>query len=217
LFEYHGVKISWLGHDSFRISNGKTIIIDPFKIRAIPDKADILLVSHEHFDHLSLDDIKKVSSDKTTIVTILAAKKELSSMKVKEVKAVKPGDKVAFGDITIEVVPAYNLNKFREPGKPFHPKEDGKVGFILSINGVRVYHAGDTDPIPEMKSFKTDVALLPVSGTYVMTPEEAAEATRMIKPKLAIPMHYGAIVGSENDAEKFKQLAACPVQILKPE
>jgi len=217
LFEYQGVKISWLGHDSFRIKNGKTIIIDPFKIRPIPDKADILLVSHEHFDHLSLDDIKKVSSDKTTIVTIPAVKKELSSMKVKEVKTVKAGDKVAFGNITVEVVPAYNLNKFREPGKPFHPKEDGKVGFILSIGGVRVYHAGDTDPIPEMRGFKTDVALLPVSGTYVMTPEEAAEATRMIKPKLAIPMHYGAIVGSENDAEKFKQLAACPVQILKPE
>jgi L-ascorbate metabolism protein UlaG (beta-lactamase superfamily) len=217
LFEYHGVKISWLGHDSFRIKNGKTIIIDPFKIRAIPDKADILLVSHEHFDHLSLDDIRKVSSDKTTIVTIPAVKKELSSMKVKEVKVVKPGDKVAFGDITVEVVPAYNLNKFREPGKPFHPKEDGKVGFILSIAGVRVYHAGDTDLIPEMRGFKTDVALLPVSGTYVMTPEEAAEATRMIKPKLAIPMHYGAIVGSEGDAEKFKQLAACPVQILNPE
>ena len=217
MFEYQGVKISWLGHDSFRIKNGKTIIIDPFKIRPIPDKADILLVSHEHFDHLSLDDIKKVSSDKTTIVTIPAVKKELSSMKVKEVKTVKAGDKVAFGNITVEVVPAYNLNKFREPGKPFHPKEDGKVGFILSINGVRVYHAGDTDPIPEMRGFKTDVALLPVSGTYVMTPEEAAEATRMIKPKLAIPMHYGAIVGSENDAEKFKQLAACPVQILKPE
>jgi L-ascorbate metabolism protein UlaG (beta-lactamase superfamily) len=217
LFEYQGVKISWLGHDSFRIKNGKTIIIDPFKIRPIPDKADILLVSHEHFDHLSLDDIKKVSSDKTTIVTIPAVQKELSSMKVKEVKAVKPGDKVAFGDIIVEVVPAYNLNKFREPGKPFHPKEDGKVGFILSIGGVRVYHAGDTDPIPEMRGFKTDVALLPVSGTYVMTPEEAAEATRMIKPKLAIPMHYGAIVGSENDAEKFKQLAACPVQILKAE
>ena len=217
MFEYRGVKISWLGHDSFRIKNGKTIIIDPFKIRPIPDKADILLVSHEHFDHLSLDDIKKVSSDKTTIVTIPAVKKELSSMKVKEVKAVKPGDKVSLGDITVEVVPAYNLNKFREPGKSFHPKEDGKVGFILSIGGVRVYHAGDTDPIPEMRGFKIDVALLPVSGTYVMTPEEAAEATRMIKPKLAIPMHYGAIVGSEVDAEKFKQLAACPVQILKPE
>jgi len=217
LFEYQGVRISWLGHDSFRIRNGQTIIIDPFKIRAIPDKADILLISHEHFDHLSLDDIKKVISDKTTIVTIPACKKELSSMKVREVKAVKPGDKLALGDITLEAVPAYNLNKFREPGKPFHPKEDGKVGFILSVKGVRIYHAGDTDPIPEMKGFKTDVALLPVSGTYVMTPEEAAEAARMIKPKLAIPMHYGTIVGSESDAEKFKQLATCPVQILKPE
>ncbi len=217
MFEYQGVRISWLGHDSFRIRNGQTIIIDPFKIRAIPDKADILLISHEHFDHLSLDDIKKVISDKTTIVTIPACKKELSSMKVREVKAVKPGDKLALGDITLEAVPAYNLNKFREPGKPFHPKEDGKVGFILSVKGVRIYHAGDTDPIPEMKGFKTDVALLPVSGTYVMTPEEAAEAARMIKPKLAIPMHYGTIVGSESDAEKFKQLATCQVQILKPE
>jgi L-ascorbate metabolism protein UlaG (beta-lactamase superfamily) len=217
LFEYQGVKISWLGHDSFRIKNGNTVIIDPFKIRPIPEKADILLISHEHFDHLSLDDIKKVCSEKTTIVTIPACKKELSSMKVREVKAVKPGDKMAFGDVTLEVVPAYNLNKFREPGKPFHPKEDGKVGFILSINGVRIYHAGDTDPIPEMKGFKTDIALLPVSGTYVMTPEEAAEAARMIKPKLAIPMHYGTIVGSVNDAERFKQLATCPVEILKAE
>ena len=217
MFEYQGVKISWLGHDSFRIKNGQTIIIDPFKIRATPDKADILLISHEHFDHLSLDDIKKVTSDKTTIVTIPACKKELSSMKVREVRSVKPGDKLAVGDITLEAVPAYNLNKFREPGKPFHPKEDGKVGFILSVKGVRIYHAGDTDPIPEMKGFKADIALLPVSGTYVMTPEEAAEATRTIKPKLAIPMHYGTIVGSESDAVKFKQLATCPVQILKPE
>ena len=217
MFEYQGVKISWLGHDSFRITNGKTVIIDPFKIRPIPEKADIILISHEHFDHLSLDDIKKVSSDKTTIVTIPACKKELSSLKVKEVKAVKPGDKVALGDIAIEAVPAYNLNKFREPGKPFHPKEDGKVGFILLTKGVRIYHAGDTDPIPEMKGFRTDIAFLPVSGTYVMTPEEAADAARMIKPKLAIPMHYGTIVGSENDAERFKQLAPCPVQILKPD
>ena len=217
MFEYQGVKISWLGHDSFRIKNGKTIIIDPFKIRPLADKADVLLISHEHFDHLSLDDIKKVSSEKTTVVTTPACKKELSSLKVKDVKVVKPGDKVVLGDVSLEVVPAYNLNKFREPGKPFHPKEDGKIGFILSVKGVRIYHAGDTDPIPEMKSFKTDIALLPVSGTYVMTPEEAGEATRMIKPKLAIPMHYGTIVGSESDAERFKQLANCPVQILKPE
>jgi L-ascorbate metabolism protein UlaG (beta-lactamase superfamily) len=217
MFDYHGLKITWLGHDSFRIKNGKTIIIDPFKISPISDKADVLLISHEHFDHLSPDDIKKVVNENTTIVTIPAVKKELSSLKVKEVKAAKPGDRVKIGDVTIELVPAYNLNKFREPGKVFHPKEDGKVGFIIEMRGVRIYHAGDTDVIPEMKGLKPDIALLPVSGTYVMTPEEAAQAARMIEPKIVIPMHYGKIVGSEQDAHKFKQLVTYEVQILKPE
>jgi L-ascorbate metabolism protein UlaG (beta-lactamase superfamily) len=217
LYEYHGLKISWLGHDSFKIKNGKTVIIDPFKIRPTTDKADILLISHEHFDHFSLDDIKKVVNESTTIVTIPAVKKELTSLKVKEVRAVKPGDKLKLGEVSIEVVPAYNLNKFREPGKVFHPKEDGKAGFIIGIKGVRVYHAGDTDVIPEMKGLKPDVALLPVSGTYVMTAEEAAQAVKMVEPKLAIPMHYGAIVGTEQDAQKFKQLTTLEVQILRPE
>ena len=217
MYEYQGLKISWLGHDSFRIKNGKTVIIDPFKIRPTSDKADILLISHEHFDHFSLDDIKKVVNQNTTIVTISSVKKDLSSLQVKEVKAVKPGDKLKIGDVSIEVVPAYNLNKFREPGKVFHPKEDGKAGFIIGIKGVKVYHAGDTDAIPEMKGLKADVALLPVSGTYVMTPEEAAQAVKMVEPKLAIPMHYGVIVGTEQDAQKFKQLATVEVQILKPE
>jgi len=192
LFEYQGLKISWLGHDSFRIKNGKTVIIDPFKIRPISERADILLITHEHYDHLSIDDIKKVVNENTTVVTIPAVKKELSGLKVKEVKAVKPGDKLKLGDISIDVMPAYNLNKFREPGKVFHPKEDGKAGYIIGIKGVRVYHAGDTDAIPEMKGLKADIALLPVSGTYV-------------------------IVGSEQDAQKFKQLATVEVQILKPE
>jgi L-ascorbate metabolism protein UlaG (beta-lactamase superfamily) len=217
MFDYHGLKITWLGHDSFRIKNGKTIIIDPFKISPISDKADVLLISHEHFDHLSPDDIKKVVNENTTIVTIPAVKKELSSLKVKEVKAAKPGDRVKIGDVTIELVPAYNLNKFREPGKVFHPKEDGKAGFIIEMRGVRIYHAGDTDAIPEMKGLRPDIALLPVSGTYVMTPEEAAQAARMIEPKIVIPMHYGKIVGSEQDAHKFKQLVTFEVQILKPE
>jgi len=217
LFEYQGIKVSWLGHDSFKIKNGKTVIIDPFKIRSSSEKADILLVSHEHFDHLSIDDIKKVASDKTTVVAAASCKNELSKLKFKEIRIVHPGDKVQLDDVTIEAVPAYNLNKFREPGKVFHPKEDAKVGYIVTMKGVRVYHAGDTDVIPEMKNFKTDLALLPVSGTYVMTPNEAAEAAKIIGPKLAIPMHYGAIVGSEEDAEKFKQLASCQVQILKPE
>ena len=219
MFDYHGVKISWLGHDSFVIKNGKTVFVDPFKLRSNPGKADILLISHEHFDHLSLDDIKKVSNENTTIITIPAVKKELAGLKLKDVRAARPGDKVTVGDVTIELVPAYNLNKFREPGKVVHPKEDGKAGFIIGMKGLRIYHAGDTDAIPEMKGLKPDIAMLPVSGTYVMTPEEAAQATKMVEPKLVIPMHYGAIVGSEQDALKFKQLVSTttPVQILKPE
>src|SRR2546427_2097828 len=217
LFEYQGLKISWLGHDSFRIKNGKTVIIDPFKIRPIPEKADILLITHEHYDHLSIDDIKKIVNENTTIVTIPAVKKELSSLKVKEVKVVKPGDKLKLGDVSIDVVPAYNLNRFREPGKVFHPKENGKAGYIIGIKDVRIYHAGDTDAIPEMKGLKPDVALLPVSGTYVMTADETAQAVKTVEPKLAIPMHYGVIVGTEQDAQKFKQTVTMEVQIRKPE
>ncbi len=217
MLEYQGLKITWLGHDSFKIKNGKTVIVDPFKLRSSADKADILLISHEHFDHLSIDDIKKVSSDKTVVVAAAACKSQLSKMKFKDVKLVNPGARIKLDDVTVEAVPAYNLNKFREPGKAFHPREDGKVGYVLQMKGVRIYHAGDTDAIPEMKNIKADIALLPVSGTYVMDAQEAAEAAKMIGPKLAIPMHYGAIVGSETDAQKFKELASCQVQILKPE
>src|SRR5947199_1024660 len=217
MLEYQGLKITWLGHDSFKIKDGKTVIIDPFKIRLSSEKADILLITHEHFDHLSADDIKKVANDKTIAVAPPACKNELSKLKLGGVEYVHPGDKVTLEGISIEAVPAYNLNKFREPGKVFHPKEDGKVGYIVGMKGVRVYHSGDTDAIPEMKGFKADLALLPVSGTYVMTFEEAAQAVKMIGPKAAIPMHYGVIVGSESDAEKFKQIAHCPVHILRPE
>lgn len=179
--------------------------------------ADILLISHEHSDHLSLGDIKKVVGNNTTIVTIPSATRELVGVKVREIKTVRPGDHLMIGEISIDIVHAYNLNKYREPGKVFHPKDDAKVGFVIGMKGLRIYHAGDTDAIPEMKGLKPDIALLPVSGTYVMTPDEAAEAARMMQPRLAIPMHYGAIVGSEHDAEKFKQLASCEVRILKPE
>jgi len=217
MLEYQGLKITWLGHDSFKIKDGKTVIIDPFKIRLSSEKADILLITHEHFDHLSADDIKKVANDKTIAVAPPACKNELSKLKLGGVEYVHPGDKVTLEGISIEAVPAYIHNKFREPGKVFHPKEDGKVGYIVGMKGVRVYHSGDTDAIPEMKGFKADLALLPVSGTYVMTFEEAAQAVKMIGPKAAIPMHYGVIVGSESDAEKFKQIAPCPVHILRPE
>jgi len=217
MFEYRGVKLSWLGHDGFRIQNGKVIYIDPFKIGDRGPKADIVLVSHEHFDHLSIEDLMKIITPNTVVVAHAQSAGELSKLKVKETKIVKPGDKVTIGEIMIQAVPAYNLNKGPEPGKVFHPKEDGKLGFVVTVKGIRIYHAADSDHIPEMKGINPDVALLPVSGTYVMTPQEAAEAAASVNPKIAIPMHYDAIVGTKNDAEAFRKLAKCEVKILEKE
>ena len=136
-------------------------------------------------------------------------------MQVKETRFLDPGGKFSVGKVEIEAVPAYNVNKFREPGKAFHPKAEKRLGFVITMDGTRVYFAGDTDFIPEMKDIAVDIALLPVSGTYVMTPEEAVEAALAIHPKIAVPMHYGAIVGSDADALKFKSLVKhCQVEII---
>jgi L-ascorbate metabolism protein UlaG (beta-lactamase superfamily) len=216
LFEYGGVKITWLGHDSFKIKNGKTVYIDPYEIKG-GEEADILLISHDHDDHCSPQDVKKIISAKTTIITTAESKRKLSKTKAKEIRVAKPGQKILIDDVSIETIPAYNINKFRSPGHPFHPKENEMLGFIITMNAVRIYHAGDTDFIPEMKLLNVDVAFLPVSGTYVMTAEEAAESTKHIKLKVAIPMHYGSIVGDEGDAERFRTLASCEVRVLSKE
>jgi L-ascorbate metabolism protein UlaG (beta-lactamase superfamily) len=216
LFEYGGVKISWLGHDGFKIKNAKTVYIDPYEIKG-GEAADILLISHNHEDHCSPEDVKKIVFAKTTIITTAESKRKLSKTKAKEILVVKPGQKMLIDDVSVEMVPAYNVNKFRSPGHLFHPKENEMLGFIVTMNGVRIYHAGDTDLIPEMERFNVDVACLPVSGTYVMTAEEAVESTRHIKLKVAIPMHYGSIVGDDRDAERFKTLASCEVRILSKE
>ncbi|MCS7135575.1 MAG: MBL fold metallo-hydrolase [Nitrososphaerota archaeon] len=214
--EFGGVKISWLGHDAFRLKDDKTIYIDPYKIKG-KEMADIILITHEHFDHLSVDDINKISSEKCVIIAAKPCANQLGRVKAKEIKYVKPGDELEVDGIKIKAVPAYNITKFREPGRPFHPKDAGGVGYIVNMKGISIYHTGDSDFIPEMKELKVDVFLVPVSGTYVMTAEEAASAANTIMPKLAIPMHYGAIVGSEKDAEQFKKLAKCEVRILNKE
>jgi L-ascorbate metabolism protein UlaG (beta-lactamase superfamily) len=143
-------------------------------------------------------------------VTVAIAASKLTG----DIKVVKPGDKLTVKGIPIEVVSAYNLTKFRSPGNPFHPKEAGYVGFIVTVDGERIYHTGDADVIPEMKSLKVDIALLPVSGTYVMTADEAVEAADLLHPKAAIPMHVGRGIGELDMAEEFKQKASVPVEVL---
>ncbi len=198
--------IHWLGHASFRLEGEVTVYIDPWKLSPNSPKADLILITHDHYDHCSPEDVAKIQKADTLIVTIPAAARKLKG----EVKTVKPGDKITVKGIEVEAVPAYNTDK------PFHPKAAGHVGFIVTLGGKRIYHAGDTDFIPEMKNLKVDIALLPVSGTYVMTAEEAAKAADAIKPEVAIPIHYGEIVGSERDAERFKELTSVNVVILKP-
>lgn len=197
--------IFWLGHDSFRLQGEKVVYIDPWKLAADAEKADVILVTHDHYDHFSPEDVKKISKADTVIVAppAVAAKGGFKFV------VVKPGDKISASGIAIEVVAAYN------PHKQFHPRTSGHVGYIVTLNGKRIYHAGDTDEIPEMAQIHCDIALLPVSGTYVMTASEAARVANLLKPSLAIPMHYDTIVGSRKDAEEFKRLTQVPVEILE--
>jgi L-ascorbate metabolism protein UlaG (beta-lactamase superfamily) len=217
LLEYEGIQVSWTGHDGFRIvgSDGQmTIYIDPYQLSTKyqnKNDADIAMVSHDHFDHLSIDDLRQIVNDNTSIIAANECVEKLAELKLKDVKGIKPGEKIIVKGLSIEAVHAYNTNK------KFHPKSDGKVGFVISINGNRIYHSGDTDLIPEMESVRPDIAFVPVSGTYVMNAEEAAKAVNeLLRPKkIAIPMHYGAIVGTETDAKKFKNLVqVCKVEIL---
>jgi L-ascorbate metabolism protein UlaG (beta-lactamase superfamily) len=195
-------KISWLGHDGLLYQDQKTLYFDPFQISGGPP-ADLILISHDHFDHCSPEDVKKIQTQDTIIVTEADSAKKLSG----RIEIIKPGETKTVQGITIEAVPSYNTNK------DFHPKTNNWLGFIVTLNGVRLYHPGDADFISEMKTIQADIAFLPVSGTYVMTAKEAAEAAKVLKPRIAVPIHYGAIVGTDDDAREFKKLLEGIVEV----
>lgn len=196
--------LAWLGHDCFRIDASRCIYIDPYQIDG-GKPADVILVTHDHFDHCSPEDVAKIQQPDTIIVTEKDSARKLTG----DVRIVSPGEHLALGgDLTIEAVPAYNTDK------DFHPRANGWLGFVLDIDGVKIYHAGDSDFIPEMQDLNVDIALLPVSGTYVMTADQAVDAALAIKPGLAIPMHYGAIVGDHKDADIFRDKLAGKIDVL---
>ncbi|MBR9690057.1 MBL fold metallo-hydrolase [Candidatus Woesearchaeota archaeon] len=198
----------WLGHASFKIkTQDKTIYIDPFEIEDV-ETADIVLVTHSHYDHCSINDLKKIVGDGTVILAPGDCTSKFAGKVGGKLVLVSPGDKKTIEGIEIETVPSYNVNK------QFHPQQNAWVGYIVDASGTRVYHAGDTDVIPEMSNFNVDVALLPVGGTYTMDAAEAAKACDAINPKVVIPMHYNKIVGNLESADEFKKLAKCNVEII---
>ncbi len=201
----NGIEIQWLGHASFKIvAAGKNIYIDPFQIKTKTNDADYIFLTHPHYDHCSLEDLQKVVKEGTKIILQIDCQSKVARLSTKvDMIVISLGDKRKIDELKIEAVAAYNI------GKEFHPKAQQWLGYIITVAGKRIYHSGDADVIPEMENLgHIDLALLPVSGTYVMTAEEAAQAAEKIKPIIAIPMHYSSIVGSEADADKFISLCA---------
>jgi L-ascorbate metabolism protein UlaG (beta-lactamase superfamily) len=204
-------KLHWLGHDSFRLDGPPIIYFDPLELEGQLPTADLILISHEHYDHCSPDDVAKIRGPNTKVMTSASAVEMIPGA-----QAIQPGDEMTVAGIKVKAVPAYNIDKFRSPGVPFHPKDAGHVGYVVTVDDTRVYFAGDTDHIPEMADFGCDIALLPVSGTYVMTAEEAAEAARTLNPQVVVPMHYGAGIGTPEDGGSFAELYDGNVVVMKP-
>jgi len=203
--------IHWLGHDSFRLDGSVTVYVDPWKLPAGQPRAGLILVTHDHYDHLSLPDIEGIAGPDTVVVGPASVTVQVRDL---ETVTLAPRGRAQVSGVDVEAVAAYNLDKFRAPGQPFHPREAGHLGYVFTLDGVRYYHAGDTDAVPEMRDVRCDVALLPVSGTYVMTCDEACDACDMVTAQVAVPMHYGDIVGDAAAAERFRDKCSIPVTIL---
>jgi len=202
--------LRWTGQAGVKIYAGdKIIYIDPLQLNG-DDKADIIFITHDHYDHLSEDDINKILDKNTIMVAPKSCKTAVQNFDVAELILLEPGDDQKIGEISVKAVPAYNIKKTK-----FHPKNNNWLGYIFTIDGVRIYHAGDTERIPEMKKFACDIALLPLGQTYTMNSvEEAADAALDVGAKIAIPIHFGLYEGTQEDAEKFKTLLKDKIEVI---
>lgn len=203
-------QIEVLTHSSIRIRSGSgTVYIDPFQLKEEPHDADYILITHDHYDHFSPEDVEKAAGSGTVLVVPEKMKKkaEKAAGVVSRICTVEPGDPYDIDGLKFETIPAYNMLK------PFHPRSAGWAGYILSLDGKRVYIAGDTDATKEAKQVKCDIALVPVGGTYTMDAKKAAELINTIRPLIAIPTHYGSIVGKKEDAAVFAAAVKEPVKV----
>ena len=189
-------------HSSIKINGEKIIYIDPYKIKEINKDADLIFITHEHYDHYSIEDINKIKKNNTRFIVPNSMKNRLIIDRISEndIISVDVKNKYNVDDIEFETIPAYNINK------NFHPKNNNWVGYIININNIKYYIAGDTDMTEEAINVKCDIAFIPIGGTYTMDYKEAATLTNKIKPKYAIPIHYGLIVGKYEDAINYSNL-----------
>ena len=200
------INVQWVNHATFKITDGITIYIDPWKCRDDCRDGDVILVSHSHYDHFCLDDIAQVAATQGQIIASADVISQLGRG-----LALAPNETLELTGLKVTGVPAYN------PNKKYHPAASQWLGFVLEIAGKTIYYAGDTDEIPEMQSLQNiDLALMPVGGAYTMTAAEAAGALKLFNPAQAVPYHWGDIVGSHRDASEFSTNAPCPVTILQP-
>ncbi len=203
--------IDVFSHNCIRIRGKElTVYVDPFQMKETPRDADYIFVTHDHFDHFSPDDIEKVSNGNAVLVLPerMADKAREVSGSVSGFRTVTPGSSFSADGMEVEAVPAYNI------GKPFHPKSACWVGYLLTIDGTRIYIAGDTDDTPEARLVKCDIALIPVGGTYTMDNKQAAAFVNALKPSFVIPTHYGSVVGGKEDGKAFASQVKEPVKVV---
>ena len=195
--------LKWIGHASFLVTVGdKNVYIDPFKLSTVKERADVILITHPHFDHMNMEDIAKIADSKTEI---FVTKDSVGKITVGKVKGVEPDRSYSSSVVRFSTIPAYNVVKERLDK---HPRKNNWVGYILEANGMKIYHAGDTDFIKEMEGISVDLALIPMSGTYTMDPDEAIQAANKIDARVVAPMHYRAVLGKERAREaeeKFRK------------